>query len=220
MNIKNILLVGYLVFGSIHSVQAKEQQVTTKILDWSYRIPYEVPTTAFKNSKKCGNIEMNLPNNSYFNLGYLIIKTNTKHHQTPTDKWFGEGIQISLNCTTKNVQMNPKDSSNFIYNPQKQQWVWKNDGSSEGIYQIKAKNGIGWLIEDEPESIMGTKGSNGDDYIRSIGFCITNNAHTKQLCGAGNVQYIPHKKDIDKNIGNYTGTIYKILQTTKFLDDK
>lgn len=220
MNLKTFLFVGYLTFGFVFLVQAKEEKLKTQVLNWSINPSNFYSKQTLKENKTCGQITMDFPHNIYFSMSSLFIKINDAQDQKPMIQWFKNKIEIPLYCTIHNIQMNPRDSNNFVFNPKIQKWVWKDDNSSDGIYQIKAKNGTGWLIADEPESIMGTKGSAGDDYIRNIGFCITNNAHTKQLCGAGNVQYIPHKKDINKNIGNYTETIYKILQTTNFLDDK
>ncbi|MDI2091849.1 hypothetical protein [Commensalibacter oyaizuii] len=188
-----------------------------KILDWS--IPNDfIASNEYKESKKCGSISFNIPSWVAIIRSYLVIKKKFINDDR-SDIFYG-GIGFGMLCKTK-INLN---QDNIKFNDITKQWELSKEDQedyiegtklkSDQIYQLHTPNAFGWV------HTMISFGVMGGSYTKIANFCLFNDKKTKQLCGFGNSQYIPNKKQLGTTRFDYTPILIKVLNTAQFLDDK
>lgn len=220
-----VIFIAIITINIAHAQNITTNDVTkTKILDWSIDpiiLKYDgsiIKSSRYKESKKCGNISFGLSQLMGFrNFNLLITK------KLPHDDWTdfsSGGISFSIDCKTK-VNLN---EDNITFNDTTKQWELSKEDQeayiegtkikSDKIYQLHTLNAFGWVHTMISFDVM------GGSYTKIANFCLFNDKKTKQLCGFGNSQHIPNRKQLGTTRSDYTPILIKILNTAQFLDDK
>lgn len=196
--------------------------VVTKTIDWAI-VPGTSPINQYIQSKKCGSIKIDLPKWVEIYMSTLEINKKFPHDLLSYVK-LNNSINFTFLCETK-VKF---EDTEVFFNKKTQQWELKDqykdneiedtDRKTYQVYQLKAKNASGWL---RTGTFQGDSDDHGNyDYMKNATFCLINDKQTKEICGNGDVQFIPNKKDLGTKNSDYTPMLIQFLQTLKFEDDK
>ncbi|MDI2091851.1 hypothetical protein [Commensalibacter oyaizuii] len=220
-----VILIALITISIAHAQNITTNDVTkTKILDWSIdpiTLKYDhgiIKSSYYKESKKCGNISFGFARLINFR-NFNLILTQKLPHDDRVD-FLSDGIKIDIDCKTQ-VNLN---TDNIRFNDVTKQWELSKEDQedyiegtklkSDQLYQLHTPNAFGWVHTIISFDVM------GGSYTKFAHFCLFNDKKTKQLCGSGNPQYIPNKKQLGTTRFDYTPILIKILNTAQFLDDK
>ncbi|MDI2091850.1 hypothetical protein [Commensalibacter oyaizuii] len=223
-NSKNIIAI-FIALITISVAYGQERNSSnTKILDWSIDpiiLKYDagiIKSSRYKESKKCGNISFKFLELVNFK-GFQLFITKKIPHDNNSDFLSG-GITFSLDCTTQvnltkdNIRFNDTTKQWELSKEDQEDYIEGTKLKSDQLYQLHTPNAFGWVHTMISFDVM------GGSYTKIANFCLFNNKKTKQLCGFGNSQYIPNRKQLGTTKFDYTPILIKILNTAQFLDDK
>ncbi|MDI2091855.1 hypothetical protein [Commensalibacter oyaizuii] len=189
----------------------------TKIWDW-YIPPDARASSSYKKSKKCGNISLDIPNWVDIKEAQINIKKKLPHDDRVD--FLSGGISFSITCkiqvnlNTDNIKFNDTTKLWELSKEDQEDYIGGTKLKSDQIYQLHTPNAFGWVHTMISFDVI------GGSYTKIAKFCLFNNQKNKQLCGSGNPQYIPNRKQLGTTRFDYTPILIKILNTAQFLDDK
>jgi len=211
------IFIALITIPVVHGQERNNSNILkTKIWDW-YIPPDARASSSYKESKKCGNISFDIPNWVDIKEAQLNISKKLPHDDRVD--FLSGGITFSITCKIK-VNLN---TDNIKFNDVTKQWELSKEDQeadiegtklkSDQIYQLHTPNAFGWVHTIISFDVM------GGSYTKFAHFCLFNDKKTKQLCGSGNPQYIPNRKQLGTTRFDYTPILIKILNTAQFVDD-